>query len=251
MFSLGLLNGEGFPASIQMANSVGDFNATRINELWNQRNQIQDAITDTALRATGLKPTAPVSTGGGTGGSGAPASTEYPDLTATLQKEVRDLTGSAEQKSLTAGRINGLIGSIEAADGLEGAGGTAAELFKGIVGAQGDVSLWKSDFTRLINSEVVNNLPPGVASDKDIELIKSGFPQNNWDKDTLVKWLQAYRKVTNYVASRDKYRANYIERTGRQTGWEAAFRDSYEAPANSIDTTGEVGDDEVFTIDDL
>ena len=217
-----------------------------------QRKNLMTGLQNDYLSSQGID----TSSAGATSTSGAGGAIprdgwSYPKLTATLQKEVRDLQDSYTTKTQTVGRINGLITNIEGAGGLEGAGGTAAELFKGIVGAQGDVSLWKSDFTRLVNSEVVNNLPPGVASDRDIELIKSGFPQNNWDKDTLVRWLQAYRKITNYVAARDKHRGEYIEGTGRQTGWESSFKDQYKAPEDSIETTGEVGDDEVFTIDDL
>ncbi len=222
--SLALLSGEGYEGAARAANQVGGFNAQRIDELYSQRKLIQDKITKDALGITGEEAKAK----SGTSGGGV-------DLTATLQKEVRDLLDTSERGKLNSGRIDGLISNIESAGGLEGVGGTTAELYKGIVGAQGDVSLWKSNFTRLINSEVVNNLPPGVASDKDIELIKSGFPKNNWDKDTLVRWLQAYRKVTDYTSNRDAYRASHIEQTGNQTGWEQGFKDSYK-PTTSAST---------------
>ena len=186
-FGLALLGGESMSSALQVANQTPFFDEEDLDQLLAQRKDLMNGLHNEYLESQGIT----------TAGTDAAASgTDKPiKLTATLEKEIRDLTKKSEENKLVAGRINGLIGDIETHGGWAGVGGTAAEFFKGLAGSQENVSQWKSDFTRLVNSEIVNNLPPGVASDKDIELIKSGFPNNTWNQEQLVGWLQAYRNT--------------------------------------------------------
>lgn len=230
-FGLALLNGEGIAGSLGVANAVGNMAAGNLDELYERRKQIMDATLagDYGVASDLYRKAA-------TGGPSA--SGEYPKLSATLQKVVRDLNKKSTDNRTSVNRINGLINDIEANPGAEGIAGRIAEGAKSIFGAQGDVSLWKTNYNQLINSEVVQNLPPGVASDKDIQLVKSGFPDNNWDEVALVSWLQGYRKLISYVADRDRHRAAYIERTGRQTGWEESFEGNVPSTTSTTADTG-------------
>ena len=42
---------------------------------------------------------------------------------------------------------------------------------------------------------MVKGLPPGVASDKDIELVKMGLPPDDAGKDEIIRYLQAESKI--------------------------------------------------------
>ena len=249
-FGLALLGGESMGNALHYANQTPFFDDEDLNELLDQRKNLMTGLQNDYLSSQGID----TSSAGATSTSGAGGTIprdgwSYPKLTATLQKEVRDLQKSYTDKNQAIGRINGLITDIESSGGAEGAVGNAAEYIKKLAGGQNNVSQWKTDFTRLVNSEVVNNLPPGVASDRDIDLIKSGFPTNDWDKKQLVRWLQAYRKITKYVAARDKHRSEYIEGTGRQTGWEGDF--NYEGAESTTTSQPASGGDVDLDLSDL
>ena len=68
-FGLSMLAGEGINSSIDAANSVGSFNKEKLDDLWDQRNEIQERVNDKVLIEVGFP--GKTSTGTGTGsGSG-------------------------------------------------------------------------------------------------------------------------------------------------------------------------------------
>ena len=113
----------------------------------------------------------------------------------------------------------------------EGFFGTAAEFIKGVLGTQGGVSVWKTKFKGFVTSEVVQNLPPGVASDKDVELVRSAFPNEQWDKSALLSWLAGYRKQMMYAEVYFTAKGEYITETGSQSG----FRDDWNNDKEVLD----------------
>ena len=50
--------------------------------------------------------------------------------------------------------------------------------------------------------------------------------------------MQAYKKVNNYLAARENYRAGYIEETGRFTGWQTGFDEYWESGNKTAVSSG-------------
>ena len=123
-------------------------------------------------------------------------------------------------------KIDGIADEIQRVGGSEGVVGSITEYVNGILGTQGSVSVWKVKFKGFITSEVVNNLPPGVASDKDIELVRSAFPDENWDKKALLEWMSAYRKQLMYAEAYYTAKGEYITSTGSQSGFSEEWLNS-------------------------
>jgi hypothetical protein len=53
----------------------------------------------------------------------------------------------------------------------------------------------KTAFLRTRNTDIVNGLPPGVASDKDIDLFSQGFPEANAATSEILDYLQAEERI--------------------------------------------------------
>ena len=135
-------------------------------------------------------------------------------------KVAEDAYSKSENAAAGMQKIDSIAEEILRTDfAAEGAFGSFTEFVKGILGTQGGVSVWKTKFKGFINSEVVNNLPPGVASDKDIQLARSGFPDENWDKDALLQWMAGYRKQLMYSSAYFNAKAEYLTETGSQSGF--------------------------------
>ena len=53
----------------------------------------------------------------------------------------------------------------------------------------------KTAYIRSRNENLVKGLPAGVASDKDIELVKMGLPPDDAGKDEIIRYLQAESRI--------------------------------------------------------
>jgi hypothetical protein len=67
------------------------------------------------------------------------------------------------------------------------------------------------EFTRLRNSEIVRALPPGPATDRDIELISRGFPGENASADSITAFLSAASRMAAYEADYNRFRAMFMD----------------------------------------
>ena len=53
----------------------------------------------------------------------------------------------------------------------------------------------KTLFLRTRNTDIINGLPPGVASDADIEIFSKGFPKENASTEEIMNYLQAEERI--------------------------------------------------------
>jgi hypothetical protein len=74
------------------------------------------------------------------------------------------------------------------------------------------------EFTRLRNAEVVRALPPGPATDRDIELISRGFPGENASSDSIQAFLAAASRIAAYEADYNRFRGMFMDANGGSMG---------------------------------
>jgi|DEB0MinimDraft_6_1074348.scaffolds.fasta_scaffold33092_2 hypothetical protein len=53
----------------------------------------------------------------------------------------------------------------------------------------------KTAFLRTRNTDIINSLPPGVASDTDVRIFSQGFPAANAPADEILRYLQAEERI--------------------------------------------------------
>lgn len=53
----------------------------------------------------------------------------------------------------------------------------------------------KTEFLRTRNTDIVNGLPPGVASDRDIEIFSQGFPSGDAKAKEIIRYLEAEERI--------------------------------------------------------
>jgi len=82
-------------------------------------------------------------------------------------------------------------------------------LFKDNAGLRDQVSAIRTRANQLINTQVINNLPPGVASDRDIELARRGLP--NPDAATVQELMEYAQAVANIERGNSMYQRAKIE----------------------------------------
>jgi hypothetical protein len=130
------------------------------------------------------------------------------------QQAMKEANEAALKSQDTMGRMAGLANRFEAAHKAgeirSGWGGSIEEFVRGGLGVENGVSQLRTEFNNLVNSAVINSLPPGVASDTDIALARQGWPKDTSNPETVAALLRVMRAVEAYKYAQNLYRARYI-----------------------------------------
>ena len=120
--------------------------------------------------------------------------------------------------------------------------GNAYEGFKKFVGGQDRISSLRTEFDGLVNERIIKNLPPGVASDKDIKLIKSGFPDSSWSFPEIEQWLRAVAKISAVSSAKKDAFADYLnENRGNAAGFNEQWKETLKSESFVDDLYKEYG----------
>lgn len=166
-------------------------------------------------------------------------SKEGKELSSHLQKRLSVATDDAIKAEGEVSRLSNLASEIEASDisgGLLGA--TWKEAAKEITGNQDADSELRRQFNAIKASQVVNNLPPGAASDTDIALALSGFPSDKANKQQITGFLRGLSKLQEQNARFNNFKADYIAQNGHERGMLKAWKESADEPAPAPASSG-------------
>lgn len=167
------------------------------------------------------------------------------------QRMARALSASAEKALLesqdnviTRQRDANLMDSLANEFQSVTSGGVQAgfsEFLKTALGTEDEVSALRKRFNAIRSSQAVNNLPPGVASDKDIELALSGFPSANAGRELIQSFLRGAAKLARSEAAYSQFKSDFLSDKGTPRGLNRGWRESINAPALDRDVSmGEI-----------
>lgn len=91
-----------------------------------------------------------------------------------------------------------------------GAAAVFEEFIKDKFGSEDGVTQMRQQYTKLRNSMVLGDLPPGVASDKDIEIAMSGYPKATANPAYVESFLNGMAKLNRFRAAQALYNKNYL-----------------------------------------
>lgn len=133
-----------------------------------------------------------------------------PKMSQATETQLNNATNKAFEASQTISRMNALESDLLKYDISAGTYGSMAEYLKDVTGNQDIESQIKMEARAIRNSQVVRNLPPGVASDKDIEMALKGFPSDNANAEMWVSFLRGQRKLAMLDKLFNEHKADYI-----------------------------------------
>ena len=109
-----------------------------------------------------------------------------------LDSDVKAIRGYVDQASRSSGEAYSALSLADRYAAMSPTGGVVGRAygaFKSLLGAQTEIDSLKTEFTRLTNTGIINSLPPGVASDRDIAIISEGFPNSSWSPKEIERFL--------------------------------------------------------------
>jgi hypothetical protein len=118
--------------------------------------------------------------------------TDIPDGAMKLINEAATQSATSKQ---AATQYNDLAQRIESAEGGKGRFTSAAEWFAAQTGRQDAWTQIRNEYTRIRNTVAIKSLPPGPATDADIQLALRGIPPETANAATLASFLRGTAKL--------------------------------------------------------
>lgn len=113
--------------------------------------------------------------------------------------------------------------------------GEASEFYKAVTGTEDFVSTVRKNYQDVKVRNGIKNLPPGVASDKDIELALSPWPEDTSDFNFIKRKLEAIERIERGKAEYALFESNYIAENGRRNGLQNAWSQTEAARSVSAE----------------
>ena len=108
-----------------------------------------------------------------------------------------------------------------------GAPAQAKEQWKKFTGTEDPESMARKAYDRIKVTKAIGNLPPGVASDKDIELVLQPFPTSFTNYEQLREYLAGLRRAEQKIMELNNFRSNYIKENRTEAGLPEAWQSKW------------------------
>lgn len=136
------------------------------------------------------------------------------EIDTDARKIMNTATDGAVSSLLLADQADNLATAFDRIKPAAGWTGNALELLKKATGGQDKFTSLKQEYVKLRNTDVLKNLPPGVASDKDIEIALKAFPDENANPDQIASFLRGTAKLNRYAANVNRSKAEWVNQNG-------------------------------------
>ncbi|CAM2155405.1 conserved hypothetical protein [Paraburkholderia tropica] len=127
------------------------------------------------------------------------------------QKTVNDAQTSAAQARQTYQTTATLANQVaNAPDFTSGFGASINDTLSKVTGNKDAGQQLRGQLAQFANSSILSELPPGSASDKDIQLVRNGVPSDTASKDTWQSYLSAVGRVQQAAALFQNAKSDYV-----------------------------------------
>jgi hypothetical protein len=141
-----------------------------------------------------------------------------------LMNDAVDNVGAAAAAANEALNLANAIDKAKPANGWPvGAVGWASEAVKKAFGGEDVITALKTEYTKIRNYEALKHLPPGAASDKDVEIALGAFPDVNAGPGYIASFMRGIAKLQSYTANYNKVKAQWVDHVGSLGSAKEAF----------------------------
>lgn len=132
-----------------------------------------------------------------------------------LINDASDEVGTANQAAVRALNLADAIDKAAPPGGWpQGVIGKGWEAIKGVTGGQDVVSALHQEYRTLRTSEALKHLPPGSASDADVNLALSVYPDENSNPGYIASFMRGVAKLQAYNAEYNKAKVDWVDNVG-------------------------------------
>lgn len=135
----------------------------------------------------------------------------------------QDAVVKAQRDSSEFDILANQVSDLELSGGVKS---TTSETLKALLGTQDDVTELRRRFNSVRLSEGLKNLPPGPATDKDMEQAFKGVPPENAPASQIASFLRGAAKMARFEAGYNQFKSDYITDKSTAKGLNREWRKS-------------------------
>ncbi|CTX99034.1 putative DNA injection protein [Escherichia coli] len=139
---------------------------------------------------------------------------EAPKLSVNMEKAIETAVNNATASSNSANSMSALAQQFRAEKPTTGLFGNAQNMFAKLTGSDTTLRDLRIRQNALVNSQVLKFLPPGPATDKDVEIVRQGAPTDMDNPETVARWLDAMANLERRNAQFNEFKAEWMSANG-------------------------------------
>ena len=139
---------------------------------------------------------------------------EAPKLSVNMEKGIETAVNNATASSNSANSMSALAQQFRAEKPTTGLFGNAQNMFAKLTGSDTTLRDLRIRQNALVNSQVLKFLPPGPATDKDVEIVRQGAPTDMDNPETGARWLDAMANLERRNAQFNEFKAEWMSANG-------------------------------------
>ncbi|QVP49300.1 DNA transfer protein [Salmonella enterica subsp. salamae] len=137
-----------------------------------------------------------------------------PKLSVNMEKAIEKSAGDAAASRNAADSMTTLADTLEKEKPTPGLFGNAENMFSRLTGQDNYLRDMRIRFNQLANAQATKLLPPGPASDKDIEFARKGIPSETDNPMVMARWLRGMAKMESNNAKFNEFRSEWMSANG-------------------------------------
>lgn len=139
---------------------------------------------------------------------------QAPKLSVNMEKALDSAVGDAATSRSSAASMEELASRWETEKPTSGIFGSAQSTWSKMTGSDTGLRDLRIRTSQFLNSQALKYLPPGPATDRDVELAREGVPTNMDDPTLVANWLRAQARNEKRAALYNDFRAEWISAQG-------------------------------------
>lgn len=139
---------------------------------------------------------------------------EAPKLSVNMEKGIETAVNNATASSNSANSMSALAQQFRAEKPTTGLFGNAQNMFAKLTGSDTTLRDLRIRQNALVNSQVLKFLPPGPATDKDVEIVRQGAPTDMDNPETVARWLDAMANLERRNAQFNEFKSEWMSANG-------------------------------------
>jgi hypothetical protein len=137
-----------------------------------------------------------------------------PELSSGAEQLVNGAVLAAAKANTLSKQYATLATDFEQAITTAGTGARISEQIVRMLGTEKEPTALRQEFLRMRNTAVLEMLPPGVASDKDVELALAAFPSETSSPANIASFLRGMSKLQAYEGAMNNAKSEWIQQNG-------------------------------------
>lgn len=139
---------------------------------------------------------------------------EAPKLSVNMEKSIEKSVNDSAASTNSADSMAALAQQFRQEKPTTGLFGNASNMFAKVTGTDTALRDLRIRQNALVNNQVLKFLPPGPATDRDVEIVRKGAPTDMDNPEVVARWLDAMSNLERRSAQFNDFKAEWMSANG-------------------------------------